>query len=63
MLTNAINVLIIIDTICILAVTLKIFIEKDGYKKGVKDGIEYAFTFIQHTIKHANKDSEKDKKE
>lgn len=53
--TNAINVLIIIDTICILATTIKIFIGRDGYRRGVKDGIKYSIMFMNGTMEYINK--------
>lgn len=59
--TNAINVLIIIDTICILATTIKIFIGKDGYKRGVKDGIKYSIMFMNGTLEDINKKKESEK--
>lgn len=62
-LTDATNILIIIDTICILAITIKTFISKDGYRRGVEDGIKYSITFIQNTIKYSNKYSKKDANE
>lgn len=62
--TNAINVLIIIDTICVLATTIKIFIGKDGYKRGVKDGIKYSIMFLNGSMEYLNKkkESEQDSK-
>lgn len=59
--TNAINVLIIIDTICILATTIKIFIGKDGYKRGVKDGIKYSIMFLNGSMEYFNKKKESEK--
>ena len=58
--TDAINALIIIDTVCILAITIKTFIRKDGYRKGVEDGIKYSMAFLnklyKDTVEHINKD-------
>lgn len=59
--TNAINVLIIIDTICILATTIKIFIGKDGYMRGVKDGIKYSIMFLNGSMEYFNKKKESEK--
>lgn len=56
--TNAINVLIIIDTVCILAITIKTFISKDGYRKGVEDGIKYSVMFLNSSMKYFNKKKE-----
>lgn len=60
--TDAINVLIIIDTVCILAITIKTFISKDGYRKGVEDGIKYSMAFLNKLFKDTIGDIEKDKK-
>lgn len=62
--TDAINALIIIDTVCILAITIKTFISKDGYRngyrKGVEDGIKYSMAFLnklyKDTVEYFNKD-------
>ena len=58
--TDAINALIIIDTVCILAITIKTFIRKDGYRKGVEYGIKYSIEFLnklyKDTVEHINKD-------
>ena len=54
--TDATNVLIIIDTICILAITIKTFISKDGYRRGVEDGIKYSIMFLNGTMEYINKD-------
>lgn len=60
-LTDATNILIIIDTICILAITIKTFISKDGYRRGVEDGIKYSIEFIKD-IAECFKNSEQDTK-
>ena len=60
--TDATNVLIIIDTICILAITIKTFISKDGYRKGVEDGIKYSMTFLNKLFKDTIGYIEKNKK-
>lgn len=60
--TNAINVLIIIDTVCILAITIKTFIKKDGYRRGVEDGIKYSVTFLNKLCKDTIGYIDKDKK-
>lgn len=60
-LTDATNILIIIDTICILAITIKTFISKDGYRRGVEDGIKYSIKFIKD-IAECFKNSEQDTK-
>lgn len=57
--TNAINVLIIIDTICVLATTIKVFIGKDGYKRGVKDGIKYSIMFLNGSMEYFTKTQNK----
>ena len=59
--TNTINVLIIIDTVCILAITIKTFISKDGYRRGVEDGIKCSIKFIKD-IAECFKNSEQDTK-
>lgn len=60
--TDATNVLIIIDTVCILAITIKTFISKDGYRRGVEDGIKYSMTFLNKLFKDAIGYIEKNKK-
>lgn len=60
--TDATNVLIIIDTVCILAITIKTFISKDGYRKGVEDGIKYSVTFLNKLCKDTIGYIDKDKK-
>jgi hypothetical protein len=60
--TDATNVLIIIDTVCILAITIKTFISKDGYRKGVEDGIKYSVTFLNKLFKDTIGYIDKDKK-
>lgn len=60
--TDAINVLIIIDTVCILAITIKTFISKDGYRRGVEDGIKYSMTFLNKLFKDTIGYIDKDKK-
>lgn len=59
---DATNVLIIIDTVCILAITIKTFISKDGYRKGVEDGIKYSMVFLNKLFKDTIGDIDKDKK-
>ena len=60
--TDTTNVLIIIDTVCILAITIKIFISKDGYRKGVEDGIKYSMTFLNRLLKDTVEYIKKDTK-
>ena len=60
--TDATNILIIIDTVCILAITIKTFISKDGYRKGVEDGIKYSVTFLNKLFKDTDEYIKKDKK-
>lgn len=60
--TDATNILIIIDTVCILAITIKTFISKDGYRKGVEDGIKYSMTFLNKLFKDTIGYIDKDKK-
>ena len=59
---DAINVLIIIDTVCILAITIKTFISKDGYRKGVEDGIKYSMAFLNKLFNDTVEYIKKDKK-
>ena len=59
---DATNVLIIIDTVCILAITIKTFISKDGHRKGVEDGIKYSMTFLNKLFKDTIGYIEKNKK-
>ena len=61
--TDATNVLIIIDTVCILAITIKTFISKDGYRKGVEDGIKYSMMFLNKLFKDTVEYIKKDKKD
>lgn len=61
--TNAINVLIIIDTVCILATTIKIFTGKDGYKRGIKDGIKYSIMFMNDSVEYFTKKQNKNDSE
>ena len=60
--TDATNVLIIIDTVCILAITIKTFISKDGYRRGVEDGIKYSMAFLNKLFKDTIGYIEKNKK-
>lgn len=60
--TDATNILIIIDTVCILAITIKTFISKDGYRRGVEDGIKYSMTFLNKLFKDTDEYIKKDKK-
>lgn len=60
--TDATNVLIIIDTVCILAITIKTLISKDGYRRGVEDGIKYSVTFLNKLFKDTIGYIDKDKK-
>lgn len=60
--TDTTNILIIIDTVCILAITIKTFISKDGYRRGVEDGIKYSVTFLNKLFKDTIGCIEKDKK-
>ena len=60
--TDATNVLIIIDTVCILAITIKTFISKDGYRKGVEDGIKYSMASLNKLFNDTVEYIKKDKK-
>jgi len=60
--SDATNVLIIIDTVCILAITIKTFISKDGYRRGVEDGIKYSMAFLNKLFKDTVEYIKKDKK-
>ena len=62
-LTDATNALIIIDTVCVLAIAIKTFISKDGYRKGVEDGIKYSMTFLNRLLKDTMEYIKKDKKD
>ena len=60
--TDATNILIIIDTVCILAITIKTFISKDGYRRGVEDGIKYSMAFLNRLFNDTMEYIKKDKK-